>query len=88
MYWPFVHKRKSFEHENEIRVVHSRGSWGEDKTPPNGIWKPVSLEQLISRIYISPNSDQWFKELVERTTKRYGLEKVVQQSDINAAPLF
>ena len=90
--WPFVHKRKSFQHENEIRVVHNYPtkpgeSWGQRETPL-GVWKDVELERLISRIYVSPSSEPWFRELVEKATKRYGLNYEIQQSDINAAPMF
>ena len=92
IFWPFVHKRKSFEHEKEVRIVHSYPAkigekWADRETPP-GIWKPVDLDRLISRIFVSPTCDSWFCDLVQKTTTRYGLSKNVLQSDMNATPVY
>jgi hypothetical protein len=91
-FYPFVHKRLSFQHENEVRVVHLlprtySGNVFERETPL-GVWKALPLERLMSKVYVSPGSPHWFKELVEQTVHRYGLSTPVQQSDLNTSPIF
>lgn len=79
-------------HEQELRAV----SWltpkeGEhlfDRETPEGVWKVLDLNRLLARVYVSPASPDWFRELVEKTTKRYGFDKTILQSDMNAQPMF
>jgi hypothetical protein len=91
-FYPFVHKRLSFQHENEVRIIHLLPSNFPgnvlDRETPIGIWKLLPLEKLISKIYVSPTGPHWFKELVEQTVQRYGFSTLVQQSDLNASPIF
>jgi hypothetical protein len=64
---PFVYKRKSFEHEREVRALvmkfptkiesdlYGRG------TIAQGLKIKVDLERLIERIYVAPSSPAWFR---------------------------
>jgi hypothetical protein len=92
MFWPYLHKRKSFQHECEVRVVH-QVSIPSGMEPdifeghPN-IWKAVDLEQLIMRVFVSPESPPQFKEQVENVCKTYWKERLIEQSDLNEEPFF
>jgi hypothetical protein len=90
--FPFLYKRKSYEHEHELRVVHlllpEQGQDFFERDTPTGIWTSVNLSQLIARIYVSPSSPQWFRELVQNVSKKYGLSASVLQSDLDAEPIF
>ena len=95
IFWPFVHKRKSFQHECEVRIVHQLRSNHPDfpgepfkRETPNGFWKPINLERLFSRIFVSPASDPWFLDLVQKVVARYELTTKVFQSDLKASPVF
>ena len=56
----FWFKRKSFEHEKEVRAIfHDHDSKSE-----LGKFIQVDLNILIDQIYVSPTSQNWFKELV------------------------
>jgi len=92
---PFLHKRKSFEHEKEVRALFieyaktKEGLPNLSKSPSSGgIGVPVDLEKLVANIYVAPESLKWFFELVKSITKKYGLNKPVMQSALDAKPLY
>ncbi|MBU7573002.1 MAG: DUF2971 domain-containing protein, partial [Hydrogenophaga sp.] len=60
-----MHKRKSFEHEKEVRAVISR--WGPDNlpNPKQGINVHINLETLIDKIYVAPGTGSWLTETVQ-----------------------
>ena len=81
----FWFKRKSFEHEKEVRaLIHNFQDFEEKE----GINIPVSLNHLIDEVYVSPIASQWFVEIVDDITKKYGLDKRVRQSDLGAKPFY
>lgn len=91
---PFVHKRKSFEYENEIRGLVSKWPTGEGvldftkDTIENGVQIKVDIETLIEQVHIAPNAPKWFAELVDNVIKRYGYKFEIIQSQLNNDPLF
>jgi hypothetical protein len=93
---PFIFKRKSFEHERELRALICR-------LPPtkadhrldmaldvisNGIRVPVNLNRLIMRIFVAPGSPGWFADLVKSVAKRYSVEAPVVQSSLEQDPMY
>jgi len=92
LFFPFLYKRKSFEHEHELRVVHllppEEGEHLFKRDTPTGIWTSVNLRQLIACVYVSPSSPRWFRELVQDVSKKYGLGANVLQSDLDLEPIF
>lgn len=94
---PFLYKRKSFEHEQELRAL----IWTLDdiqnfvSNPDvnkfkdvSGIYVPVNLDTLIDQIYVAPDSPEWFIEIVSSILKKYGINHKPNQSDLSAAPLY
>ena len=81
------YKRKSFAHEKEFRVVIT-----DYRRPAFRDWNKsifVNLNQLIENIYISPEADSWFFELVKDIIRnRYNLDLNVKQSELNALPFY
>jgi hypothetical protein len=96
---PLLHKRKSFEHEKELRAViihpkefyskHRAGKHDEfnggDQT---GLDIKVDLNILIERIYVAPTTDKWVKELLVSVTKKYGIDKPIEQSSLDDSPII
>jgi hypothetical protein len=39
-------------------------------------------------VYVSPDVQQWFKDLVESILKKYGLNKFVKRSSPSDDPIF
>lgn len=90
---PFMYKRKSFEHEAELRAIiqrlPKRGFSKRSKRPfDEGIYVLVKLNVLINRIYLAPQTPDWQLELVESVTEKYGLKKKVVRSILDEKPIY
>jgi hypothetical protein len=100
--WPLTHKRRSFEHERELRALWSDIKNMDCKGPPSDaypddyhpahdehVWKHVDLSVLIEKVFVSPTAKPWFLELLKKVLGRYGLNVIpVRQSDLAAGPLY
>jgi len=79
-----MHKRKSFQFERELRAMvigwRLRGQ--------SGIYVKADLEKLIDRIYISPQGENWFLDLVKSIVEKYDLKKPVKRSDLDTDPIY
>jgi len=93
-FWPFVHKRKSFQHERELRalVQDLPFNGGEleigKQNQESGKTVPVNLRKLVERVYVSPAAPPWFVQLVGNVTERYGFAFAVQQSGLVKDPVY
>lgn len=77
------YKRKSFEHEKEFRVIIVDDSGDMNKTVR------IDINQLIENVYISPQAERWFAELIHDIVRhRYKLWLNVCQSDLNIPPFY
>lgn len=79
-------KRRSFEHEHELRAVFQKPSLVNDLQP--GLYIPCDLDILIDKVFVSPASPNWFKELVSSILKKYDLDKEVKRSDLDEDPIY
>jgi len=96
--YPYVHKRRSFAHERELRALHfdpppatlqGEGTIDFAHEPSNaGKWQSVELSKLVEKIYVAPAAPVWFRDLVKSVVRRYQLDVPVQQSDLDATPFF
>lgn len=87
-------KRKSYEHERELRAVVSQsdpvptGVDLRDHKFPVGVAITVNLATLIEAVYVAPTAAPWFAALTQTVLRRYGSVAPVHQSDLLAQPLF
>lgn len=80
----FWYKRKSFEHEKEVRaIIHNRKTDNEF-----GLSVPVNLNILIDKIYVSPTSQEWFRKLTASVMKRYEINRKIMISEMLATPFY
>jgi hypothetical protein len=89
-----MHKRKSFEHERELRAVF----WDVDDSPdaqpyrmkaePAGLWIEVELLSLIEIVHISPTARPWLATVIQEVTAKYDLNVPVLQSALADSPLY
>jgi hypothetical protein len=93
--YPFVHKRRSFKHEKELRAIIQELRYkknGEiDWSKPlfdDGIYIQIDLGVLIDKIYLAPTSPKWLFELVKSITKIYKLDKDVLPSSLDDVPVY
>jgi hypothetical protein len=93
-FYRFMRKRKSFAHEREVRAVRQAPiTVGEEMkalqpNPALGIIVPVSLPDLITHVHVAPTAPPWFGELVEKSTRRFGLELPVLRSSLDDTPVY
>ena len=95
---PFVHKRKSFKHEQEVRaIVVVEGVGPGVLNPLNSDWKPgiesgvsvpVALDTLIESIFLPPTATDWFRNLVGTVQRQFGFNFPVHQSALIGSPLY
>lgn len=90
----YIHKRRSYEHEREVRALIYRGfdrvATGEAQIgeSPAGILVPCGLAILIEEIRVAPAAPAWFAELIASVVPRLtGLDIPVRQSDMDADPV-
>jgi len=77
-----LHKRKSFEHERELRAL----VMSPDNSP--GKLVSVDLNVLIQKIFVAPNCPVWILDLVKKMISRYGLNKKVFHSGLEQNPMY
>jgi hypothetical protein len=91
---PFVHKRKSFEHEREVRALLAKwpigenGSKWDQETIAHGVKISVDVERLIEKIYVAPSAPDWLSGLISTVTRRFDYEFEIVHSKLNEQPVF
>jgi hypothetical protein len=88
---PFVHKRLSFQHENEVRAFiwsaeHSNA--GLIKPDAERVAVDIDPAVLIRGAHIAPTAKPWFGELVERLLQRYAVPCSVTRSSLYDRPAY
>ena len=93
--YPFIHKRKNFEHEKELRAIIQEFRYKKndelDWSKPlfdDGVYIQVDLGVLVDKLYLAPTSSKWLFELVKSITKKYELDKDVCQSSLDDVPVY
>jgi hypothetical protein len=89
-FYPFMHKRKSFEHEKEVRAIIQdiASPVGDRENSKSGQLVAVDLESLIKRIHISPTAPTWFFDLVSEVVKKYEFDFPVVKSSLDSEPVY
>lgn len=80
----FMHKRRSYEHENEIRAV----VFNENEKINNGLQIAVNTETLIEKVYVAPNTPLWFLDLVRKAIETYKHKFEVIRSKMDSSAIF
>jgi hypothetical protein len=92
-HYAFLFKRRSFEHEQELRAIIQSiplKTRGKDKGHLNfdkplckeGIPVLVDLNTLVDKVYLPPTSHEWQIELIRSVISRYSLDKMVSKSTL------
>ena len=82
-----MHKRRSFEHEREVRAIVFEPPATSNEGRP-GILVPVDLSQLLTSVYVAPHCPVWVYDLVQKVIRRYGLKVDVWHSGLDQKPLY
>lgn len=93
-FYPFMHKRKSFEHEREVRALiqdidSTIGKLEVGKANnQSGQLVPIEVNGLISAIHVAPTSPYWLVDLVAEVASKYEVSAGVRRSDLYSEPVF
>ena len=93
-FYPFIHKRISFEHEREVRAViqelpTEQNQIAVGKTNDKfGHSVPIVLDSVIDTVHVSPTSPSWLMELVSNVLAKYGLHCLMEKSDLYSSPVY
>ena len=90
---PYLTKRKSFEFEREVRAI-TLNAVPEDAEflgagadwAGTGIYYSADLGLLVDEVFVAPQSEDWFVDLVQAVVKRYGIDAPVKRSALADAP--
>jgi hypothetical protein len=75
-------KRKSLQHEQEVRAVIRHDSEDDDI----GITREVNLSALIEEVVVSPFAPSWFKSVVLDLVQRYEAPMPIRTSELLSSP--
>lgn len=78
----FWFKRKSFEHENEVRAIYKDFKANCDF----GIPMKINVKTLIGKLYVSPTAQDWFVDVLKDTMEKYELRKKIHRSSMIVEP--
>ena len=91
VFYPLMHKRISFAHENEIRIVKLDMELSIGKTVgPVGITVDWDIDNLIEEIFIDPYAPEYYAEIVRPIVAQFApnLESRVHWSQMRSAPVY
>jgi hypothetical protein len=88
---PFMFKRRHFEYEREFRALiqhlpvrEGRLDWS---SPPDADIKlSINLDELISVLVVPPGASAAFADTVRSLSRKYGVEKPILRSELDAQP--
>lgn len=94
---PFMYKRKSFEHEEELRALiwtpqHGKNDLlnplGNKFYNTLGLCIPVDPGYLIDKIFVAPTAPSWIVEVIRSVIEKLGVKKDVLQSNLASSPVY
>lgn len=92
MFYPVMHKRISFEHEGEVRIVKHLIDYASVPGPsgPAGITVDWPPETSLDEIYVNPYAPDYYYDVVQAVIRRLMpiLENRVQWSKMRTAPAY
>jgi hypothetical protein len=95
IFLPYLFKRKSFEHERELRAITLYQDANVNSSEflikdfdINGIDITVDLNVLIEQVFVSPYAKKWFFNLVKSIMKKYEFSFEPSQSSLMDDPLY
>lgn len=94
IFYPYLHKRESFRHEQEVRaitinfpVVDSKIDWSQNSYNVGRNYS-VDISTLIEEVIVAPSAPDWFLQLVESVAKRYNLAAPITKSSLADPPTW
>ncbi len=85
------HQKKCIEEYNHIMELTLKNPkllhlYGAHSNPDGGIYLPIEPNELIEKIIIHPETQNWTVNLIIDTAKKLGFTKEINKSDLYAIP--
>ena len=78
------HKLKSYEHEKELRaIIIKQSDINQKPLHEIGKYVPVDLNTLVESVYVAPNAEKWYNDLVIEVTRKFGYNFEIKTSELN-----
>jgi hypothetical protein len=92
LFTPFARKRLSYEHEREARLIlwsdaAANEHLAEGARGAPGLPVAVDLRELISKVFVAPDSPPWVTAAIKDLVSVYGQTCEVVQSNLYKGPL-
>ena len=91
LFWPVMHKRASFSHEREVRLVRHIGSpVNQEESSPQILEMPWSIEKYVDNIFVEPYAHQYYYDAVHAVLASMspGLLPKLRWSQMRNEPIF
>ncbi|MDE0085095.1 MAG: hypothetical protein OXU23_05245 [Candidatus Poribacteria bacterium] len=89
---PYLYKRKSFTHEQEVRAIIQVLPTGNIIQTQDiydiGDYCEVDLKLLIQEVVIDPFAPEWLLNLVQQVATRYRLAAPISRSHLTGSPTW
>ena len=86
---PLTKKASAYSYEDEVRVIldHIGDNLDDLKEKLGaGVDLKVDTKELINKIYVSPEADNWFYNLVKSILNDLGMEEIMKWSNMRTTP--
>lgn len=92
MFLPVMHKRESFAHEKEVRLVKTLYEFIglPIRIGPPGITIDWQIESVIDAIYINPYAPEYYYDVIQATIRKFvpGFENRIFWSKMRSEPVY
>lgn len=90
LFYPVMHKRLNFAHEQEVRLVKMEHIEMTNQIGPPGITIDWLLEAVIDAIYVNPYAPEYYSEVVRSVVRNFApaLEDRVCWSRMRSDPVY
>lgn len=96
VFYAFTHKRKSFEHEREVRFLIQNLPIDKKNNKvdfdcavtPNVIAIDVDINKFVKKIHLSPRSPEWMLNLLQDIVNKYSINVEVRRSNLYISPVY
>ena len=86
--YPIIHKHKAYTFEEELRLIYTvkfehglTYDWSKEKIE-HGKYIKLDLNELIKEIVVSPYAANWYIDLIQDISKKFGLDKEIKRSGL------
>ncbi|MFN7934251.1 MAG: DUF2971 domain-containing protein [Bryobacteraceae bacterium] len=88
-YLPYFHKRKSFEHEREVRlIIDLQAPPPQNLGSATGLNIPTDVDILVQRVFLAPATPEWSTSAVEAAVRAFGYQFEVTQSALDDPAVY